>query len=149
MATTWSALSAAQFMTEGGLTADELTKLNAAAGGDCGLTEILASAVAEWRGVLSAAGYEVDATSATSIPPSCRRHIIAQVRWQVLIKFPALRQMQTEERKVAKDEAKEKLKSIEEGDAAVEPGTTTTETSSGNWGSQVKINMRTHDSTED
>lgn len=116
---TWATLSVAQFLTEGGLTADERTKLDSAAGGDAGLTEILAAAVTEWRGIIEAAGYDIAATADT-VPPSCRRHIIAQVRWQVLIKYPALRQLQTEERKEAKDEAKDKLKSIEDGEASIE-----------------------------
>lgn len=115
----WSTITAAEFVLEG-FNADERAKLQTASGGDDGLATILSAAIAEWRGVMQAADYPIDETSATTIPPSCRRHIIAQCRWQVLIKFPALRNLQTEERKAAADEAKEKLAKIEDRKAAIE-----------------------------
>lgn len=115
----WSTITVAEFLLEG-FNTTEREKLQAAAGGDDGLQDILDAAIAEWRGIIEAAGYTMDTASSSTIPPSCRRHIIAQVRWQVLVKFPALRQLQTEERKGAADDAKAKLAKIEDQEAAVE-----------------------------
>jgi len=115
----WATITAAQFVNEG-FNAAERAKLQTAAGGDDGLADILSAAIAEWRGIIEAAGYSIDTTDTTTIPPSCRRHIISQVRWQVLVKFPALRQLQTEERKGAAAEAKDKLGKIEDYEAVIE-----------------------------
>lgn len=142
---TWATISVAQFLTEGGFSTDERSKLQAAAGGDDGLTEILAAAVAEWRGVMEAAQYEVDENSATTIPPSCRRHIIAQVRWSLLIKFPSLKQLQTDERKAAAEVAEEKLQKIEDREAAIEsPEVPPSDTTPGpNFGTRTRDYERT------
>lgn len=139
----WVTITAADFVAEG-FNSDERAKLQSAAGGDDGLAAILLSAIAEWRGVIQAADQQLDADPA-KIPPSCRRHIIAQARWQVLIKFPALRQLQTEERKAAADRAEDVLKEIAAGERAVEaPGDPDEDTAGGAWGSETKVNMRTH-----
>ena len=114
----WSEITVVQFLLRG-FNADERAKLQSAAGGDDGLQETLDAAVAEWRGVISAAGHDMDEDEDT-VPPSCQRHIIAQVRWELLLKFPALRQLQTEERGKAAEAAEEKLQSIANGDAGIE-----------------------------
>lgn len=138
----WSTIAAADFVAEG-FNTDERTKIQAAAGGDDGLTAILAAAIAEWRGVIQAAGYELDADTST-VPPSCRRYLISQVRWQLLVKFPALKQLQTEERKAEAQKAEDVLTAIAEGDRPVEAPTDEAETDpAGNWGGDTKINMRT------
>ncbi len=141
----WRALSSAEFVLEG-FNATEREKLAAAAGGDDGMDSLLPSAIAEWRGVMSAAGYEVDADTA-KIPDSCRAHIIASVRWRMLVRFPALRQLQTEERKAAADKADEKLIRIEDQDAAIEPPTAPDSSAAGSYGGETKIVMRTSTST--
>lgn len=143
----WRTLSVAELILEG-FNSDERAKLQTAAGGDDGLSETLTSAIAEWRGVMEAAGYEVDATT-TKIPDSCRPHLIASVRWRLLVKFPALRMLQTEERKAEKDKADEKLERIEDQDAAIEPPTTPDASAAGSYGGETKIVMRTHDTTDD
>jgi hypothetical protein len=114
----WAGISVTEFLAEG-FSTDERASVQQACGGDDGLSSILAAAIAEWRGVIEAAGYDVDATT-TTVPPSCRRHIIAQVRWQLLIKLSQLKQLQTEERKAAAVVAEGKLEKIEDGDASVE-----------------------------
>lgn len=118
---TWATISAADFIAKG-FNADERTKLQSAAGGDDGLTSLLTGAIAEWRGVIQAAGYELDSDT-TTVPPSCARHIIAQVRWGLLVKFPALKQLQTEERRDQADKAEEVLSDIASGDRPVESPT--------------------------
>lgn len=139
----WSTITVADFLAEG-FNSDERTKLQSAAGGDDGLQDILDAAIAEWRGVIQAAGYAIDETSSTTIPPSCRRHIIAQVRWQVLIKFPALRQLQTEERKDAAEKADDKLGKIEDAEASIEsPETPATDVTPGpNFGTRDRYYTR-------
>lgn len=141
----WVAISAADFVLEG-FNSDERAKLQAAAGGDDGLTQILSAAIAEWRGIIQAAGNELDADT-TLIPPSCRRHIISQVRWQVLVKFPSLKQLQTEERKDAADKAEEFLQRIAEGDQPIESPDDEPASTAGNWNANPKMPMRTEDGT--
>lgn len=115
---TWQGISTAQFLAIG-FNATERTAVQAACGGDDGLSSLLTDAISEWRGVIEAAGYDIDSDT-TLVPPSCRRHIIAQVRWQLLVKLSKLQQLQTEERKAAAEVAQDKLDRIEEGEASVE-----------------------------
>lgn len=138
MAIAWVTLSAAEFVTEG-FSPTERTAVAAAAGAD-DVAAVLSAAIAEWRGVISAAGNEIDATEGT-IPPSCRRYIIAQVRWQVLIKLSQLKQIQTDERKAAADQAEEALNAIAAGDRAVEdPSDDATDVGAGGaWGSKTQV----------
>ena len=96
---TWQGISTAEFLAIG-FTTDERTSVQAACGGDDSLASLITDAISEWRGVIEAAGYDIDSDT-TLVPPSCRRHIIAQVRWQLLVKLSKLQQLQTEERKAA------------------------------------------------
>lgn len=138
MAIAWVTLSATEFITEG-FNPTERTALTAAGGAD-DVAAVLSAAIAEWRGVISAAGQEVDATAGT-IPPSCRRYVIAQVRWQLLIKLSKLTQLQTEERKAAADQAEEALNAIAAGDRAVEDPTDDDDDAppGGSWGSKTQV----------
>jgi hypothetical protein len=139
----WVAITVAEFVLEG-FNADERSTLQTAAGGDDGLSGILSAAVAEWRGVIEGAGNDLDADT-TKIPPSCRRYIVAQVRWQVLIKFPELQKYQTKERHDAADQAQEVLAKIAEGKWPIEAPTeeATDAPAGGNWNANEKIAMRT------
>lgn len=146
---TWTAISVADFLLEG-FNPDERTKLQEAAGGDDGLSEILAAAIAEWRGLIEAGGNELDVDT-TKVPPSCRRHIIAQVRWQALIKWPQLGFQQSDQRKEAAEQADEILEAIATGERPVESPTSeaTDISQAGNYGGETKIQMRTHDTSAD
>lgn len=115
----WSTITAAQFIAKG-FTTDERTRLQTAAGGDDGLTEILTGAISEWRGVIAAAGHAIDEGDTTTVPESCHRHLIAQARWALLIKFPKLGLQQSEERKAAADKAEDFLQRIADGDQPIE-----------------------------
>jgi len=140
----WVAINVTQFIGEG-FNTDERTTLQDVAGGDDGLTNILSAAIAEWRGVIEAAGFDLDADT-TTIPPSCRRYIIAQVRWQLLVKFSQLKQLQTEERKAEAEKAEDVLTAIAEGKRAIEAAEEDDSDipAGGNWGSETKVDMRTH-----
>jgi hypothetical protein len=134
----WVTLSATDVITEG-FNPTERTAVTAAAGAD-DLAAIVSSAIAEWRGVIAAAGYELDATE-TKIPPSCRRYIVSQVRWQLLLKLSKLTQLQTEERKAAADQAEETLNLIAEGKRAIEDPTDDASDvdGGGTWGSKTQV----------
>jgi hypothetical protein len=134
----WVTLSAAEVVTEG-FNTTERTAITAAAGAD-DVAAIVAAAIAEWRGAIAAAGHELDATT-TTIPPSCRRYIVAQVRWQLLLKLSKLTQLQTEERKAAADQAEEALNAIVSGDRSVEDPTDDDDDVDGGgaWGSKTQV----------
>jgi len=114
----WRTLSEAQFLLEG-FNADERTSVESAAGGDEGLTELLATAIAEWRGAVAASGNEVDSTADT-VPDTCRVYLVARLRWQLLLKFPELKTFQTEVREKAAQAAEEKLQRVLQGKDPVE-----------------------------
>lgn len=136
----WVAISVSDFVTEG-FSATERTAIEAAAGAG-GVAALLTSAIAEWRGVIDAAGHDLDADT-TKIPPSCRRYIIAQVRWSLLLTLSQLKQLQTEERKAAADDAEEVLRDIASGERAIESPDDTEEVGQGGTaGSKVQIEMR-------
>lgn len=137
----WVAITADDFVDEG-FTPTERTAVSDAAGADK-VQDVLDSAIAEWRGVIDAGGFDVDAAT-NKIPPSCRRHIIAQARWQLLMKLSALKQLQTEERRRTADSAEEVLRDIAAGERSIEdPDETATDTPhGGTWKSKKKIKMR-------
>ena len=143
----WVTISVSDFVTEG-FSATERTVIEAAAGAG-GIAAILTGAIAEWRGVISAAGHKMD-TDTTKVPPSCRRHIISQVRWSLLITLSQLKQLQTEERKAANDAAEDVLTAIAEGDRAIEdPDEDADEVGQGGtWGSKVQVEMRLADTDD-
>lgn len=141
MAVDWVTLSATDVVTEG-FNPTERTAITSAASAD-DLAAIVTAAIGEWRGVISAAGFELDADS-TKIPPSCRRYIVAQIRWQLLLKLSKLTQLQTEERKSAADQAEEALNAIASGDRAIEdPEEDDDDVSGGGtWGSKTQVEGR-------
>ena len=139
----WSTVSVADFIAEG-FNASERAAVQAAAGGDDGLSAILTAAIGEWRGAIAAAGGAVD-TDTTTVPPQVRRHLIASARWALLIKFPALKAMQTDARKEAAERAEEVLEQIAKGDLPVEPPDDTDSLAGGSSGGQTRIAMRSDD----
>jgi hypothetical protein len=96
----------------------------------------------EVRGYIAAGGYTLDVIDNT-IPLSLFEDAIAIVRWRLLIALPSLRQLQTEERKLAFDEALKKLNLIASQKFGVEPPTTDPNPRF-NWNSENKLIMRAH-----
>jgi hypothetical protein len=137
----WATVTSADFILEG-FNASERTAVQTAAGGDDGLDEILASAIAEFRAAINAADVAMD-DDATTVPPNVRRHLIALARWQLLIKFPSLKSMQTEARQAAADRAEDILQAIAKGELPVEPAEEDTTLDGGASGGQVRIAMTT------
>lgn len=139
----WSTVSVADFIAEG-FNSSERAAVQTAAGGDDGLEEILTAGIAEWRSAINAADVELDA-DITKVPPNVRRHLIAISRWQLLIKFPALRSMQTDARKEAADRAEDALQAIAKGELPVEPAQEDATLNGGATGGQTRIAMVTDD----
>lgn len=140
----WATITTDQFVAEG-FNPDEREDLQRAAGGGDDIASIITFAIAEWRGLMSAAGNALDADAST-IPPNCRRHIIAQCRWQLLIKFPALKALQTDPRKEAAKRAEDILDMIAKGTFPIEPPTEEDASlTGGSSGGQTRIPMTRDD----
>jgi hypothetical protein len=105
---------------------------------------IVAHAIDEVRGFIAAGGYTVDPILDNSIPVGLFEDGIALARWRVLIAVPALKQLQTQERKEAFDEALKKLMLIAAQQFSVESPTPDANPKTGNWNSENKLIMRTH-----
>lgn len=106
---------------------------------------IVARTIDEVRGFIMAGDYAVDETADDTLPRGLFADGIAIARWRVLIALPQLRQLQTEERKKAFDDAMAKLNLIAAGEFTVEPPLPPdTDFSAGCWNSESKILMRTH-----
>jgi hypothetical protein len=139
----WSTIAITDFIAEG-FNESERTAVQTAAGGDDGLQEILDAAIAEFRSAIAAADVAMDVDT-TTVPPNVRRHLIAISRWQLLIKFPSLKSMQTDARKEAAERAEAILKEIAKGELPVEPGEQDATITGGASGGQVRIAMTTDD----
>ncbi len=109
---------------------------------------ITARTIDEVRGFILAGDYAIDETADDTLPKGLFADAIAIARWRVLIAAPQLRQLQTEERKKAFDDALAKLNKIADQQFNVEPPIPpTSDLSAGCWNSETKIIMRTHGST--
>ena len=105
---------------------------------------IVARTIDDVRGYIIAGGYQVDPTFDNTLPLGLFQTAIAIARWRVLISTPLLKQLQTDDRKKAYEDALKKLTLIAEGKFAIEaiPGDTISR--AGNWNSENKLIMRTH-----
>ena len=97
----------------------------------------------EVRGYIFAGGYTVDGDPRT-IPISLFEDAIAIVRWRLLIAVPGFKQLQTEERKLAYEDAIRKLLLISQQKFAIDPPIPSTLPTTGLWNSENKILMRSH-----
>ena len=104
----------------------------------------VANVVDEVRGYIIAGGYQVDPILDTTIPEGLFEDAIAIARWRLLIATPSFRQLQTEERKLAFDDALKKMALIAAQKFFVEPPIPETNPRTGNWNSENKLIMRTH-----
>ncbi len=99
----------------------------------------------EVRGYISAGGYALDETSdPRTIPLELFEDAIAIARWRILVSVPMLKQLQTEERRLAFEAAIKKLTLIAEQKFFVVPPVPDTTPRAGNWNSENKIIMRAH-----
>jgi len=144
----WRALSEAQFLVEGGISASEQTLLTGAAaatvsGGQDKLPDILTSWIAEVQAIIGNIGVTPGAVG--TVPDSIRQEVCAIVRWNWLIQFPKLAQLQTEERKAAWEKAMDVLQAIMDRKMAIEPVDPDAAefSQAGNSGYEPHIKMRT------
>ena len=86
------------------------------------LAGILDRTVRAARGAILAGGNTVSATDGT-IPDQVRADVVAIARWKWLISFPAMRNMQTGERKQDASDAQARLDNIANGKPKVEAPT--------------------------
>ncbi len=98
----------------------------------------------EVRGYIISGGYEVDPILDNTIPLGLFEDAIAIARWRILISTPLLKQLQTEERQRAFEDALKKLALIAQQKFSVEPPTPDTFPRTGMWNSENKLIMRTH-----
>ncbi len=96
------------------------------------------------RGFIIAGGYAVDPAFDNTLPLTLFQDAIAIARWRVLIATPLLKQLQTEDRRLACKEALAKLELIAQQKFAPEPIPGDTTNRGGNWNSENKLIMRTH-----
>lgn len=107
---------------------------------------IVAKVIDEVRGYIIAGGYDVDETDDRTLPIGLFNDAIAIARWRLLIATPSFRQLQTEDRRIAFDDALKKLLLIAAQQFAPEPPITPNPPvpRGGNWNSENKLIMRTH-----
>ena len=105
---------------------------------------IVANVIDEVRGYIIAGDYAVDLTDDRTLPIALFDDAIAIARWRLLIATPSFRQLQTEERRLAYEEALKKLMLIAQQKFTVEPPIPEVNPRTGNWNSENKLIMRTH-----
>ncbi len=108
------------------------------------LDEKTAHIIDEVRSYIIAGGYAVDQVFDNTIPIGLFEDAISIARWRYLISVPSLKQLQTEERRLAFDAALKKLMAIAEQKFFVEPPIPDINPRTGNWNSENKLIMRTH-----
>src|SRR5712672_70618 len=104
----------------------------------------VAKVVDEVRGYIIAGGYAGDPILDTTIPAGLFEDAITIARWRLLISTPSFRQLQTEERKQAFEDALKKLALVAAQKFFIEPPIPETNPRTGNWNSENKLIMRTH-----
>ena len=112
----WSTLNIADVLDE--MSPQEQSAFNTIQGAQTTQGNILARVIGAARGHLKAGGNPLDA--ANTIPDQIRNEVIDLTLWRWLKKFPALKNLQTKERKEAFAAAMATLKEISEGKVKVE-----------------------------
>lgn len=135
----WETIEADEVLQE--FTPQEKTAINAVQGADTNLAGILKRAVSAARGSINAGGNPMGPVD--TIPEQIIPDVIAIARWRWLVSLPALKALQTKERKDLADDAKATLKEIAKGEVKTEiPETRIVSTSPGNAVEMVSGNDR-------
>ncbi len=104
---------------------------------------IVIRVIDEVRGYISAGNYTLD-VDPRKIPDALLEDAIAVARWRILVAVPMLKQLQTEERRKAYEDALKKLLLIAEGQFDIIPIDPLAIPKTGCWNSENKLIMRTH-----
>jgi hypothetical protein len=124
----WIAITDADVLDE--ITPAENATLKNIQGATDKLPRILARAVAKFRGAIQAGGMTLGAED--TLPESIADDVVAFARWKFLTAIPQAKAMQTEERKLAWQEALKVLEQLRSGEFAVEnPDDSTTSQTGG------------------
>lgn len=124
------------------LTPAERNALQAIQDSDAVCQDILDNVVAEFRAAIESKGGTLGDTG--TIDDLVRVHVINRTRWLWLVEFPTMKAFQTKERGDLNAAAEKMLADILSGDANVTPPEGPTEGRGGSWGSETKLQMRTH-----
>jgi len=135
----WRAISTDQILAEFNSTEQEL--LQDAQESTTALAQILADTVAEFISAMTAAQYNVNTDG--TVPDYIRRHVMARARWGWLLAFPQLKQLQTDARKAAADDAVKLLEAIAQRKAGAIEDPAGTASPAANWNSRNRISLRT------
>ena len=123
-------------------TPDEIALVTELQGGTSNLAVVVSRAIAEVRDAIRAGGYDLDAEG--TLPLGLHSDCIAIARWRYLISLPnAAKELQTDARKSAYEEAQKKLGKISNQEWAVEPPSLNDQRRFGNWNSENKVLPRT------
>lgn len=106
----WNTIATADVLAE--FTAAEQATLNNIQGANTQLGTVLTKVIARVRSAINAGGNQVDQTSTTTTPDALNGAVIDIARWRWLNSFPALKAMQTPERKAAHDAGEARLRDI-------------------------------------
>jgi hypothetical protein len=112
----WSTISIAEVLDE--LSPQEAAAFNAIQGASGTQANILTRVVNMARGSLKAGGNQLDA--AGTVPDQLRNEVIDLTLWRWLKKFPALKNLQTKERKDAADAARATFREVAVGGMRIE-----------------------------
>jgi len=112
----WNSIAAADVLAE--FTPVEQATLQNIQGATGNLAGILTNVVNAARGAIVAGGNQLD--QAGTIPDQLREDVIAIARWKWLISFPALKNLQTDQRKEAATEAQKRIDGVSAGKPKIE-----------------------------
>lgn len=136
----WIALTDADVLDE--ITPAENAALKNIQGATEVLPRVVARVVAKFRGAIQSGGATLGPSG--TLPDSVHDDAVAYARWRFLITLPQAKTLQTEERRLAYEEAVKMLEALRQREFSVEPDDDTGPASGGNWGSETKLTMRTH-----
>lgn len=135
----WETIAADDVLEE--FTPSEKAAINAVQGADTNLAGILKRAVSSARGSIVAGGNPMGPDG--TVPEQIIPDVIAIARWRWLVSLPALKALQTKERKDLADDGKLTLKEIAKGEVKTEiPEERIVSTSPGNAVEMVSANER-------
>lgn len=124
------------------LSPDEKTALDRIDAGASQGTDVLKNVIGEFRDCCVAGGRAISTTEWT-IPDLAKVHVINRTRWQWLCSFPALKALQTKDRKDLNDAAEEFFNRVASGEQNVPPPEAGENPRTGNWNSENRVDMRT------
>lgn len=135
----WNQISVADVLGE--FTPAEKATLQAIQAADF-LPDLLARVLGQARGSIAAGGYAVGEEG--TIPDQLTGDVVALTRWRLLISFPQMKALQTEDRRKAAERAEERFDLVANQKLNVEAPASVGSSPASNWNSENKIVPRAH-----